>query len=79
MTVRVFVNERGVDVPPGGVVTDALRAFDPALAGRIESGDGYVTDARGIAVPLDAPVGPGSISRAVPGGRRPADGSDADA
>jgi hypothetical protein len=78
MTVRVFVNDRGVDAPAGGTAADALRAFDPALAARIEGGDGYVTDARGIAVPLDARVGPGTILRAVPGRAR-ADGPDADA
>ena len=78
MTVRVFVNERGVDAPEGGTVADALRAFNPALAERIEGGDGYVTDARGIAIPLDARLGTGTILRAVPGRAR-VDGPDADA
>ena len=78
MTVRVFVNERGVDAPAGGTAADALRAFDPALAARIEAGDGHVTDARGIAVPLDTRLGPGTILRAVPGRAR-AGGTDADA
>lgn len=79
MSVRLFVNESGVDVPAGSTVADALHAFNPALAERIGAGDGYVTDARGIAVPLDAPVGPGTILRAVPGGRAHAGGRDAHA
>ncbi len=79
MSIRLFVNERGIDVPSASSVADALRAFDPALSARIEAGDGYVTDGRGIALSLEAPVGPGTILRAVPGGRTPAGGRDADA
>jgi hypothetical protein len=65
MTVRLFVNERGVDAPAGATVLDAVRAFDPALAARIEAGEGGVTDARGLPVALDAPVGAGTILRAA--------------
>lgn len=78
MTVRVFVNERAVDAPAGGAVVDALRAFDPALAARIAAGEGYVTDARGIAVALDGRIGAGTILRAVPGTKPRGSERDAD-
>lgn len=63
--MRAFVNEHPVDVPPAGTVLDAVRAFDPALAGRVEAGAGYVTDGRGIEIPLDTPLAAGAILRAV--------------
>ena len=65
-SVRVFVNEKPVQVPAGSLVRDALIAAglagDPA---RLQ-----VTDARGLLVPLDTAVGPGTILRAISSARR---------
>lgn len=67
--IRVFVNEKPVTVPAGSLVSDALSAAgvagDPAAM--------KVTDARGLPVPLDTAVGPGTILRAFSSARRAAD------
>jgi hypothetical protein len=73
--VRVFVNERPVDVPAGATVAVAVQAFDDALGQALRAGAASVTDARGIVVDPAAPVGAGTILRVV--GRRP--GADAHA
>ena len=79
MTVRAFVNERAVDVPMAGSVLDAVRAFDPSLLSRLESGSAYVTDGRGIELPLDARLEAGAILRVVVSARGTAARPDADA
>jgi hypothetical protein len=68
VTVRVFVNERPVDVPAGATVAAAVLAFDPVLGAAVESGAATITDARALAVDPAAPVEPGTILRVV--GRR---------
>ena len=71
--IRVFVNDKAVDVPRGGSrVRDAVAQADPALARLLESGDAYVTDA--AARPIDAgdPIGEaGAVLRVVVSARRP--------
>ena len=77
--MRAFVNERGIEVEEGATVADAIRAFDPALAARVETGErSRVTDARGIEVALDGAVRPGDILRVVISARD-APGRDDDA
>lgn len=70
--IRVFVNDKAVDVPRGGSrVRDAVAQADPALARLLESGDAYVTDA--AARPIDAgdPIGEaGAVLRVVVSARR---------
>jgi adenosine deaminase len=70
--IRVFVNDKAVDVPHGGSrVRDAVAQADPALARLLESGDAYVTDA--AARPIDAgePIGEaGAVLRVVVSARR---------
>jgi hypothetical protein len=65
-TIRVFVNETPVTVPAGSRVRDALAAAgltgDPAAM--------KVTDARGLPIPPDAELGPGTILRAFSSARR---------
>lgn len=64
--MRVFVNEKPVDVTRGAAVRDAVRTHDAALADLLEKGAARVTDARGL--PLDAgdPVGEaGAVLRVV--------------
>lgn len=68
-SIRVFVNEQAVTVPPGSQVRDAL-----AMAGLAGDASALrVTDARGLQVPLDTKVGPGTILRAFLPARRAAD------
>jgi hypothetical protein len=74
--MRVFVNAAAVDVPPGTDVRGALTAHDPAVAPRVADGTALVTDARGIALPLDEPLSAGSILRVVVRARRGPSGDD---
>jgi hypothetical protein len=71
--LRAFVNERPVTVPRGARVRDAVAALDLRLADQVQAGEAYVTDARGIQVTADDPVGEaGAVYRVVvsarPGG-----------
>ncbi len=75
--IRVFVNERGLRVPAGATVAEAVAAFDPALAGRLEGGGATVTDARGIALASDAPLFAGAILRVMVSARRSREPGDA--
>jgi len=71
--LRVFVNERPVDVARGAVVRDVVRRFDPGLADLLETGAAYVTDAVGR--PLDggdAVRESGAVFRVVVTARRTA-------
>ena len=63
--VRVFVNERGVTVPPGSLAIDAVRAHFPDEADGLAAGRLRLTDSRGLPVPADAPVHGGAIFRVV--------------
>ena len=65
-TLRAFVNERPVTVPRGARVRDAVKALDLRLADQVEAGEAYVTDARGVQVTADDPVGEaGAVFRVV--------------
>ncbi len=77
--MRVFVNATPVDVPAGSDVRGALRAHDPALERGAAAGAALVTDARGIELPLDAPLAAGAIVRVVVRARRQPADADADA
>jgi adenosine deaminase len=69
--LRVFVNERPVDVARGAAVRDAVRAHDRALAELLDAGDAYVTDAVGRRLEAGAPVGEaGAVLRVVVTARR---------
>jgi hypothetical protein len=74
--LRVFVNATPEDVPAGSDVRAALERHDPAMAAGAAAGTAMVSDARGIALPLDAPLAAGSILRVVVRARRgPGDGN----
>jgi hypothetical protein len=77
--MRVFVNAAPLDLGQGADVRAAVRAFDPDLARKLAGGAAYVTDARGIQLPDDAPLAEGSILRVVVSARRAAGERDADA
>ncbi|HEX5385850.1 MAG TPA: hypothetical protein VFW66_04035 [Gemmatimonadales bacterium] len=74
-SMRVYVNERPLEMPPGADVRAAVRTADAALADAVEAGRARVSDGRGIDVALDAPLAAGSILRVVLSARR----ADADA
>ncbi len=79
-TVRVYVNERAVDLPPGAVATAAIAAFDPGLAAAVAEGRAYLTDGRGIRLAADAPLAAGAILRVVrPARQTPSNSNDDDA
>lgn len=69
-SVLAFVNERPVRVSPGGAVSDAVVAFDPALAERVADGAAYLTDGRGIRLEPGRPLAAGDIIRVVVSARR---------
>lgn len=77
--IRVFVNATPVDVEPGADVCDALRACDPALEASVISGAAYVTDARGIELPLDVRLAAGAILRVVVSARKRSESDHVDA
>jgi hypothetical protein len=79
LSMRVFINAAPVDVAPGTDVRGALRAHDPAMEASATAGTAFVTDARGIELPLDRPLAAGSILRVIVRARRGGQGADADA
>ncbi len=82
-SVRAFVNERGVDLPPGATALDAVRAFDrlgaTALADDVAAGRRAVVDSRGLPVDAASPAYAGAIYRVLPARRAPAPRDDGDA
>lgn len=69
--LRVFVNERPVDVPRGAAVRDAVAAFDRSLADLLATDAAYITDARGLPVDAgDAVAEAGAVFRVIVSARR---------
>jgi len=62
-TLRAYVNERGVSVPPGASALDAVRAFDPAEADALSLGARRLTDSRGLPIASESEVHGGAIYR----------------
>lgn len=78
--IRVYVNDRPLDVPRGATATDAVRQLDSALADRVIAGTASLTDARGIVLAGDTELAPGAIVRVVGRVRRDTSGGgDAEA
>lgn len=73
------MNATPIEVAPGATVREALLAHDPGLARRAAEGSALITDARGIELPLDAPLAAGSIVRALGRARRGEPDADAHA
>ncbi|HEU4588552.1 MAG TPA: hypothetical protein VFS11_07890 [Gemmatimonadales bacterium] len=69
--IRVYINERPVNLPRGADVQAAVAAADPALAEALVGGRAHVTDGRGIRLGPDAPLAAGAILRVVISARRP--------
>ena len=65
MTVRVFINAAGVDVPEGATALDAVRLWDAAAARDVQAGRRALADSRGLPAAPDTPVYGGAIFRLV--------------
>lgn len=68
--IRVFVNEKPVDVTTGASILDAVAAFDRATADSLSEG-GYLTDGVGREIEPGSLVEPGLIIRVVAAASRP--------
>ncbi|HWP38630.1 MAG TPA: hypothetical protein VNL18_13855 [Gemmatimonadales bacterium] len=71
--IRVFVNERPVDVAPGADLTAAVAALDPSLAAALADGRAYATDGVGRPIAGTEPVVAGAIIRVVRSARKAAE------
>jgi len=67
--IRLFVNEKPVEVAAPATVADAVTAFDAILGAALVAGTARATDARGIDMAATEPVGPGSIIRILTSSR----------
>jgi hypothetical protein len=63
--VTIFINERVFRVRPGLSAAEAVAQLEPELPGALRAGTAYLTDARGIALSPDEPVGAGTIIRVI--------------
>jgi len=71
--IRVYVNGRGVDVPSGSTVFDAVRVHDPHLAQLVVDGSRALVDSRGLPLDPDVPAFTGAIVRVISGAHRTPD------
>jgi hypothetical protein len=79
-TIRVYLNQRAVDLPAGTLVANAIRLVEPQLTESLTAGKVKVTDGRGLNLPLDQTLTNGAILRVVVSSRRaPGDSPDDDA
>ena len=74
--IRVFVNGKGVMVPPGSTVLEAVTAADAAAADEVGAGTRLVADSRGIAVPAETPVSGGYVMRIISARSRATDAGE---
>ena len=65
-TLRVFIDARAVDVPPGAKAIDAVQALDPAVAAAILDGQKILTDSRGLPIDGASELQSGAIFRIIP-------------
>lgn len=63
--LRVFVNERGVDVPAGATALDAVRRSSADEGDAVAAGTRTIVDSRGLPTAPDAPAYAGAIYRTV--------------
>lgn len=68
--IRVYLNDRGLTLPPGASVRDAIRAGAPELLPDCEAGQANITDARALPLLLDDPLVTGAILRVARSSRR---------
>ena len=60
--IRVFVNNKAVEIEAGATAADAAHAAGLTIR---PSDPPTITDARGIEIPADTTLGPGSILRVL--------------
>lgn len=80
--MRVYVNERAVEVPAGAPALTAVATLDGELGTAVADGRAYLTDGRGIRLATDVPLAAGAIVRVVrpaKSGSKPTNHTDADA
>lgn len=65
-SLRIFIDARGVDVPPGATALDAVEAFDPVTATALRAGEKVLTDSRGLPCDMTAELESGAIFRLIP-------------
>ncbi len=75
LSVRVYVNERGVSVAPGATALDAVALHSSEQADEIARGASRLTDSRGLPVDASTVVHGGLILRVLPVRERTVDGS----
>jgi hypothetical protein len=66
----VYVNATALDLPAGSTALDAVRAWDPAAADDVASGERVLADSRGLPASPDARLYGGAIFRVLPARRR---------
>jgi hypothetical protein len=76
--MRVFVNAVPLDIEKSDDVRAAVRALDPELEHQLATGAAFVTDARGIEIPLGSALAEGAILRVAVRARRAVGERDAD-
>ena len=64
--IRVFVNERGLSLPRGATVLDAVQQFSATDGAALAAGRAKVTDSRGLPLEFDAVITGGTIMRVLP-------------
>lgn len=69
-SIRVYLNEQGIDLPLGATVRDAIHRLLPELLPDCETGSANLTDGRGLPVVLDDRLTGGTILRAARSSRR---------
>ena len=68
--IRVYVNNVPVEIAAGASATDAVAAWDAAVAEQVRAGERAITDSRGIVTAPDGPAYQGAIYRTVRAGAR---------
>ena len=76
--MRVFVNAVPLEVSHGADVRAAVLALDAELERKLAAGAAFVTDARGIQIPLGSALAEGAILRVAVRARRAVGERDAD-
>ena len=64
-SLRVFIDSRGIDVPPGATAIDAVEVFDRATAVAVRSGEKILTDSRGLPCDMSTEIQSGAIFRLI--------------
>lgn len=64
--IRVYVNEKGISLPRGATVLDAVKAFAESDGEALAAGRAKVTDSRGLPLTAGDVINGGTIIRVLP-------------